>query len=211
MLAANWFAALLSPFLVLPAQDAARAEALHVDPVWFRPGCLQVRCGDEEWRREIEPLRTTQRPSPRLPGTRRARALSAPARPRDWRGSYSNRWRVGTRYGVQLVRDGDTRLGVEVGTGYRIAPLHDDGVRVPGPVFRGGISFARRLGDRASWSQRVQFEAGDGERFAKQMLGLDVVLAEDWQLETDYVIRYDTLGASGTETAEAWLGVRRQF
>jgi hypothetical protein len=54
-------------------------------------------------------------------------------------------------------------------------------------------------------------DTGNGERFVKQMLGVDVDLPSDWELETDYVIRYDSQGASGSDTAEAWLGLRRRF
>lgn len=217
----HWFAAVLVPFLTLPAQETATAyvletsllpaEVFQPDPIWYRPGCLQLHCGDEEWRRELRLLPVASRPSPRLPGVRSARPLSAPARPRDSRSSYSSDARIGTRYGMQLVRDGDARLGIEVGAGYRLTPAYDDGVSVPGPIFRGGINLGYRFGERAQWSQRVQFEAGGGQHFVKQMFGLDVSLADDWQLETDYVIRYDSLGASGSDTAEAWLGVRRLF
>jgi putative salt-induced outer membrane protein YdiY len=152
------------------------------------------------------------RQAPAAPaGNRSALPLSAPARTRETRGAYSNDWRVGTRYGFQMVRERDLQLGVEFGAGYRIAPLHDDGVGAPGPVFRGGINLGRRFGERAQWTQRLQFEAGNGERFARQAIGVDVELAAEWMLESDYVIRYDSRGASGSETAEAWFGVRRRF
>lgn len=210
---AAWFLAIVSPFLTLPlpVQDAVPVDPITIDPIWFRPDCLQVRCGAEEWKREVAPLPVSAKQRPRLPGLRAARPLSAPARPRESRAMYSNDWRIGTRYGLQLVRERDTQLGVELGAGYRLAPLWDDGVSLPGPVFRGGINLGQRLGERAQWSQRVIFETGNGERFVKQMLGLDVELPSDWELESDYVIRYDSQGASGTDTAEAWLGVRRRF
>lgn len=210
---AQWFLAIVSPFATtpIPVQDAAPVEAISIDPVWFRPDCLKVRCGDEEWQRQLQPLKVSEKARPRLPGLRAARALSAPARPRESRAAYSNDWRIGTRYGLQLVREPDTRLGVEFGAGYRFAPLNDDGIALPGPVFRGGLTLGHRLGDRAHWTQRVQFETGNGEHFVKQMLGIDVALPSDWELETDYVIRYDSLRTSGSDTAEAWLGLRRRF
>ena len=210
---AQWFLAIVSPFLTtpMPVQEAVPVEAISIDPIWFRPDCLQVECGDEEWKRQLEPLPVSSKRRPRLPGLRAARPLSAPARSRESRAAYSNDWRIGTRYGLQLVRDSDTQLGVEFGAGYRFAPLYDDGVSLPGPVFRGGISIGQRLGERAHWNQRVQFETGNGERFVKQMLGVDVELPSEWELETDYVIRYDSQGASGSDTAEAWLGLRRRF
>jgi len=210
---AEWFLAIVSPFLTtpMPVQEAAPVEPIRIDSIWFRPDCLQVECGDEEWARQLKPLRVSSKRRPRLPGVRATRPLSAPARARESRAVYSNDWRIGTRYGVQLVRERDTQFGLEFGAGYRLAPLHDDGISMPGPVFRGGISLGRRLGERTQWSQRVQFETGNGARFVKQMLGIDVELPDDWELETDYVIRYDSQGASGSDTAEAWLGLRRRF
>lgn len=215
---AEWLLLIANPFLVLPvpAADAAAVPAITLDPVWFQPRrCLSMRCGDEEWREEIEGLSTARGASgtrtPRLPGNRMVLPLSAPARQRESLVAYSNDWRIGTRYGIQMVREGDLQLGVEFGAGYRIAPLQDDGVGEPGPVFRGGISLGRQFGERMQWTQRLQFETGNGERFARQSIGVDVELAPDWSLESDYVIRYDSRGASGSETAEAWLGVRRQF
>lgn len=212
---AAWFL-LIAPFTAPPMsvlQSEPTLAAVASDSAWLRPRCLSVRCGDEEWRREAQPEihwnpRAAHKP---LPGTRNRLALSAPTARRYWHASYSNDWRIGTRYGVQVVRDTDTQFGIELGAGYRIAPLHDDGIASPGPVFRGGINLGRRFGERAQWSQRVQFETGNGERFVKQMLGLDVELASDWMLETDYVIRYDSRGASGSETSEAWMGIRREF
>lgn len=215
---AEWLLLIAHPFLTLPVPAAgpAAVPALTIDPLWFQPRhCLSTRCGNEEWRREIEGLPASPAASgkrrPRLPGNRTALPLSAPARTRESRAAYSNDWRIGTRYGFQMVRERDLQLGVEFGAGYRIAPLYDDGVGAPGPVFRGGINLGRRFGERAQWTQRLQFEAGNGERFARQTIGVDVELAPDWMLESDYVIRYDSRGASGSETAEAWFGVRREF
>jgi hypothetical protein len=212
---AEWLLLIANPFLTLPlpAAGPAAVPAITIDPLWFQPRhCLSTRCGDEEWRRE-EGASTgvSGKRRPRLPGVRSALPLSAPPRTRESRAAYSNDWRIGTRYGFQMVRERDLQLGVEFGAGYRIAPLHDDGVGAPGPVFRGGINLGRRFGERAQWTQRLQFEAGNGERFARQTIGVDVELAPDWLLESDYVIRYDSRGASGSETAEAWFGVRRQF
>lgn len=213
---AQWAFVIISPFMAPPTPLApveSPVVPLTVDARWFRARCLSTRCGDEEWRSDTQPdarVSATRR-KPRLPGVQPALPLRAPARRRDSYRPYSNDWRIGTRYGYQLVRDGDTRLGVEFGAGYRLAPLHDDGVSAPGPVFRGGINLGTRVGERTQFMQRVQFETGNGDYFVKQRLGLDVELAPEWMLETDYVTRYDSRGTSGTDTAEAWLGVRREF
>lgn len=215
---AEWLLLIAHPFMVLPvpAAGSGAVPAITIDPIWFQPRhCLSTRCGDEEWRQEVQavtPRRGGSDPrKPRLPGNRMALPLSAPVHARESLVMYSNDARIGTRYGVQVLRERDLQLGVELGAGYRLAPLYDDGVGLPGPVFRGGISLGRRFGERTQWTQRLQFETGNGERFARQTIGVDVELAPDWSLESDYVIRYDSRGASGSETAEAWFGVRRQF
>lgn len=213
---AKWFVILLTPFTTVPMpvlQADPVMAGIARDPPWLRPRCLSIRCGDAEWREEIDTAIAWNRHRTRkpLPGSRTRLPLRAPTARRDWHGAYSNDWRIGTRHGYQVVREADMRLGIELGAGYRLAPMYDDGVSIQGPVFRGGIDLGRSFGERAQWSQRVQFEAGNGERFVRQAFGLDVDLDDEWRLETDYVIRYDSQGASGSETAEAWLGVRREF
>lgn len=213
---AEWALAILATFTA-PPMPLLQADPVLVeiarDASWLRPRCLAVRCGDEEWRGDRQGGIAWREKAARqpLPGARRHLPLSAPAVRRDSYAAYSNDWRIGARQGYQLVRDPDMRLGVEFGAGYRMAPLHDDGVRMPGPVFRGGIDLGRQFGERVQWTQRVRFETGNGERFVHQSLGLDVSLDDDWRLETDYVIRYDSQGASGSETAEAWFGIRREL
>ena len=56
-----------------------------------------------------------RRKSLRLPGSQRYAQLSAPATPRESRGNYSNDFRIGTRYGVQAMRDGPTPTGPDAG------------------------------------------------------------------------------------------------
>ena len=207
------FATLTLPALLL-AEPSLAAVAAQAPQLPAR--CRSLRCGDEEWRARL-PYAPPSAPAPkpaasRLPGGRRAVALHAPASRRDSVASYSNRWRVGTRYGVQALRDGNTKLGLSVGAAYRISPLHDDGVGVAGPVLRGELDLRQRLGERATWPQRVQWEtAPGGEVFVKQSIALDVSLWENWMLETDYVVRHHHDGPSGPETAEGWLGLRRRF
>jgi hypothetical protein len=211
-------ALLAGPFVTLPSPQFGGDPtliALASDPAGLRLHCYSTRCGDEEWRQQLSPSRpetgraNTRRP--RLPGASAALPLRAPSTPRQSYASYSNDWRIGTRYSVQALRDRGTQLGLQFGAGYRLAPLQDDGVSATGPVFRGLIDFGQRLGERAWWTQRIQFETGRGERFIRQAIGLDVALWPAWTLETDVIIRHDSSGESGSETAESWMGIRRQF
>lgn len=209
---------LFSPFLTLPTPALGQPVMIEqaVDQARRRGSCLSLRCNDAEWRlasaTELHGRATNWRSTgPGLPGQRRATHLAAPARPREHRNNYSNRWRIGTQYGVQVLRDGPVQLGVAFDAGYRLAPRSDDGIRSTGPVFRGSINLGRQFGERTRWSQHVMFETGDGQSFVKQSLGLDIDLWPDWTLETDYVIRHRSSGASGKETAEGWFGIRRQF
>lgn len=220
MFAALGLAVLAGPFVTLPSPQFGGDPmliALGSDPARLRLHCYSTRCGDEEWRQQLLPStpatdrRRANTRRPRLPGTSAALPLRAPTIARQSHAGYSNDWRIGTRYNVQAVRDGDTRLGLQFGAGYRLAPLHDDGVSATGPVFRGMIDFGQRLGERAQWTQRIQFETGRGESFVRQAIGLDVALWPAWTLETDVIIRHDSRGDSGSETAESWMGIRRRF
>lgn len=214
--------ALLAPVLqlhvlLLQAPLLVPADAVEAQPVLDsaarrlvepRSRCLSLRCRGHEWRPHA-PLAfdAEARTPPTLPGARAAIGLRAPATPRESTVLYSNDWRIGSRHAVQLLRDGDTRLGVQFGAGYRLAPLHDDGTRLPGPVVRSELSFVRELGARAQWRQRVLVESGRGDVFVRQAFALDVELWPAWMLETGYVLRRDAGGGSG----EGSIRVLRRF
>lgn len=217
MLGAVGLALLTGPFVSIPTPVYGGEPALIVlasDPANLRLHCFSTQCGDREWRvadgtRTPRLVTATHRPV-NLPGGRRHAPLSAPVTRRDASSHYANHVRVGTTYGYDALRDGDTRVGLNFGAGYRLAPLHDDGVRHPGPVFRGELRLGQRLGDRAQWTQRIQVEAGREDTFVKQSIGLDVALWSEWTLETDAVIRHQP-NADAMRTAEGWLGIRRRF
>lgn len=205
-------------FLTLPS-PALNGDptliALASDPAQMRLYCFSTRCGDQEWKVAMSapaPVESSPRQrSLRLPGSQAYTALSAPATPRDSKAVYSNDFRIGTRYNVQAMRDGPTQLGLTLGAGYRLAALYDDGINIPGPVLRGELNFGQQIGDRAQWTQRVQFESGRGEAFVKQSVSLDVNLWRDWTLESDFAIRHDTQTGGGKETAESSIELRRRF
>lgn len=211
------------PFVTLPmpVYGDPTLMALASDPAQMRLYCFSTRCGDEEWRLALAPppVRAREPAGPgaqsrrplRLPGSQRYIGLSAPATPRESRGSYSNDFRIGTRYGVQALRDGPTQLGLQFGAGYRLAPLYDDGINRPGAVMRGELNFGQKIGDRARWTQRVFVESGGGDTFVKQTVQFDVALWPDWTLETDFAIRHDSNGGGGSESAESSIELRRRF
>ena len=220
MLGVLGLALLGGPFVTLPMPVTTgdpTLMAIASDPAQMRLYCFSTRCGDEEWQIAMAapmPAESTtdarQRPL-RLPGSQSFAALSAPATPRDSKALYSNDFRIGTRYSVQAVRNGPTQLGLTLGAGYRLAPLYDDGINQPGPVLRGELNLGQQIGERATWTQRVQFESGRGEAFVKQSVSLDVTLAPNWTLESDFAIRHDTQTGGGKETAESSIELRRRF
>jgi hypothetical protein len=212
MLGAIGLALLGAPLVTLPTP---------ADPAQMRLQCFSTRCGDEEWKLAMAPRQREPEIDPAdlpplrkvlLPGQQRVvGGVSAPATSRASRAMYSNDYRIGTRYGVQAVRDGDTQIGLSFGAGYRLAPLADDGINRPGAVFRGELNLGQRLSDRARWSQRVQVESGGGDTFVKQSVRLDVDVWRNWKLETDFAIRHDNKGGGGSESAESSIELIRRF
>lgn len=217
MSAALGLALMAGPFLTLPAsalvEPAPHVAQLGSDPAHMRLWCYSLRCGDEEWHApKLErPRFASVRVAGPLPGSGSWIGLRAPATPRESHASYANDWRVGARYGVQALRDGPARVAVQLGAGYRLAPLGDDGIHQPGPVVRGALDFGYRFGERVNWNQLIQWEAGQGQTFVKQSIGLDVLLWPDWTLETDFAIHHDEMGRSGLESAESSVQLHRRF
>lgn len=208
---------LTGPFVSFPTPVYGGEQALvslASDPANLRLPCYSTRCGDQEWLVAADAkaprLSTAPRRPVLLPGSRSRAPLRAPASRRDASSHYANHFRVGTTYGYEALRDGDTRVGLNFGAGYRLAPLGDDGVRHAGPVFRGELRLGQRLGERAQWNQRIQFEAGREDTFVKQSVGFNVALWPDWTLESDAVIRHRP-DVDPMRTAEGWLGIRRRF
>ena len=216
MLGTLGLALLSAPFMTLPAPASygdPTLVALGSDPAQLRLFCYSTRCGDEEWRRARSPARQDFSDGGNLvlPGSTPWIGLHVSSHSRHSAASYANAWRIGARYRVQAVSNGPTSLGVQLGAGYRLAPLYDDGIHLPGPVLRGVVEIDHQLTPRAEWNQRIQFETGHGMTFVKQSVGLDVALWPHWNLESDFTIRHDEVGRSGTESAESSLKLRRRF
>ncbi|WP_057922698.1 DUF481 domain-containing protein [Lysobacter capsici] len=224
MLGAIGLALLGAPLVTLPTPAFGGDPiliAIASDPAQMRLYCFSTRCGDEEWKLamarrqrapEIDPADLPPLRKVELPGQQRViGGVSAPATSRESRSMYSNDYRIGTRYGVQAVRDGPTQIGLQFGAGYRLAPLYDDGINRPGAVFRGELNLGQRIGDRARFTQSVQVESGRGDTFVKQSVRLDVEVWQNWKLETDFAIRHDNNGGGGSESAESSIELIRRF
>ena len=142
---------------------------------------------------------------------RRLIALYEPAAARDRVIAYARNWRVDTTYRLDAVREQDTSLRVELGTGYRIEPYTDYGTAVPGLVARGGFSLQQRFGNRALWNQRVLFETGRENTYVRQSVGLDLRLADDWMLHSSLEMWHDTAANGGEGRTEKTGSVRLRY
>src|SRR3546814_12209854 len=105
--------------------------AIAAGHVSLRAPCYRLVCPDAEW---LEPTAYTTLWKPRVPGTmprlRPARpsplatrsyaSLHAPATKREWFDAEASYAKVDTTYGMQAIRRPDTKVPLELGTGYRL-------------------------------------------------------------------------------------------
>ncbi|MCW5580410.1 MAG: DUF481 domain-containing protein [Luteimonas sp.] len=211
MLAAWWLAVVGLPVFLQPlpeAPDVPAAVALASGQVSLRQPCYRLACGDAEWSASPGPAdwRATAAPGavqrivpqklPRL-ATRRFIGLNSPATRRDWFSSRGNAALVDTRYGLEAVRAPQTRLDVEVGTGYRLEPYSGYGTAAQGPVALGQMRLSQRFGERAELKQQVRVEKGRENAFIRQTIGVDLALDPQWSLLGDFELRHDTAGNGG--------------
>lgn len=212
-----WLAVVGLPVFTQPLPEAPlqpAAVALVGGQVSLRSPCYRLVCRDAEWTgqrpRALPPppppgtpaqLRRQQRAAARLQN-RRTIALYAPAAARDRVLAYARNWRVDTTYRLDAIRERDTNLRLELGTGYRIEPYTDFGTAVPGMVARGGFSLQQRFGDRALWNQRVLFETGRENTYVRQTIGLDLFLLDHWTLHSSLEMWHDTAADGGEGRTE---------
>ena len=212
-----WLAVVGLPVFTQPLPEAPfqpAPVALVGGQVPVRTPCYQLVCRDAEWQgplpRALSPppppgarvgVRRQQAATQRL-RNRRLIGLYTPAVARDRLIAYARNWRVDTTYRLDAVREEDTSLRVELGTGYRIEPYTDYGTAVPGLVARGGFSLQQRFGDRALWNQRVLFETGRENTYVRQSVGLDLWLADDWTLHSSMEMWHDTAANGGEGRTE---------
>lgn len=224
---ASWWLALAGlPVFLQPlpeAPDRPAAVALASGQVSLRQPCYSLVCADAEWlaasRRPLQPARApgaydriAPASNPQLQ-SRRIIGLRSPATRRDWFYNTGREDRLAATYGFEAVRRPDTRVAVELGTGYRMQPYVDYGTAAQGPIARGSLQLQRRFGDRAQLQQRVQVETGRANTFVRQTIGLDLHLMPQWTLRSDFELRHNSAGNGGhgaTDT-EGSLSLRYAF
>src|SRR3546814_17285537 len=77
---------------------------------------------------------------------------------------------------MQAIRRPDTKVQLELGTGYRLQPYADYGTAAIGVIDTGGLRLSQRLGDWAENKQRARVEHGPTHTFVRQPLGVEILL-----------------------------------
>ncbi|MCR6663227.1 MAG: DUF481 domain-containing protein [Luteimonas sp.] len=226
MLASWWLAVAGLPVFLQPlpeAPDRPAAVAIASGQVSLRQPCYSLVCPDAEW---LSASRSPAKPG-RAPGaydriaptanpqlqSRRIIGLRSPATRRDWFYNTGRNDRIATTYGFEAIRNPDTRMQVELGTGYRIQPYVDYGTASQGPIARGSLLFSQRFGERAFLLQRVHVETGRANTFVRQTIGFDLQLIPQWSLRSDFELRHNTAGngGNGATDTEGSLSLRYTF
>jgi len=213
MVGAFWLAVLLPPVFVQPfpqAPDTPAAIALFAGEVSLQRPCYTLKCLQDGWRLAAMPLPARRSPfslARRLPAQRNS--LYAPATRREWYANYSSNARLGTRYGIDAIRDPDTQLSIEVGSGYRLQPYADDGIGHIGPVARGSLRWLQRISDRARLEQQVRVETGRGDTYVRNMMSLDIILESNWTLRSSVDVSHDS--AADDTAARGLVQLRYSF
>jgi hypothetical protein len=210
---AFWLAVFMPPVFVQPfpqAPDTPAAIAILAGDVSLQRPCYTLRCLQDGWQLAATPLPARRNPFSLRRGLPAQRGfLYAPATRREWTSNYSSNARLGTRYGIDAIRDPETQLSIEVGSGYRLQPYADDGIGHIGPVARGSLRWLQRLGDRARLEQQVRVETGRGDTYVRNMMSLDIVLESNWTLRSSVDLRHDS--AADDTAAQGSLQLRYSF
>jgi hypothetical protein len=226
MFASWWLAVIGLPVFLQPlpeAPDQPAVLAIASGQVSLRQPCLRLRCADAEWQQAARPPRTLAREeapgvidpirAERLPrlATRRFIGLHSPASRRDWFDTRGGAALVDARYGMEAVRSAQTRVQLELGTGYRLQPYADYGTATQGPVAMGQLRLSQRLGDFGSLNQQVRVERGRENAYLRQTIGLDLELAPQWSLLGDFELRHDTAGNGGQGHTDRESSLRLRY
>src|SRR3546814_2072702 len=88
--------------------------------------------------------------------TRSYASLHAPATKREWFDAEASYAKVDTTYGMQAISRPDTKVQLELGTGYRLQPYAEYGTAAIGVLATGGLRLSPRFGDWAAINQRSE-------------------------------------------------------
>lgn len=213
MFAAWWLAVLVPPVFVQPLPQAADADAAIADVpavvalaggrASLQRPCRSLACLQAGWALPPAPVFAARAardpfalPAPLPPAA--GGGLYVPASRSDWLGTYGSNWRLGARYGIEAIRQPDTQLRIELGSGYRLQPYVDDGTAGTGPVARGRVDWTQRLGERAQLRQQLQVETGRHDTYLRNSLLLELVLQPNWTLHSRLELRHDSAAADTT-------------
>lgn len=226
MFAVWWLAFAGLPVFQQPLPESPQEPAVYAvasGRASLRAPCYALVCTDAEW---SAPTRYTRLRRPESPGAipqlqplrvpviaARRYPLYSPASRRDWRASHASHTRIDTRFGYEAIRTPDTRLQMEVGTGYRLEPYADFGTAAAGPIASGQLQLSRSLADGALLRQQVQVETGRSNTTLRQALGVDLELRPQWTLHSNLEVRHDTTadGGQGHTDTEGSLRLRYAF
>ncbi len=95
-------------------------------------------------------------------------------------------------YGRQMIDSERTRLGGEIGPGYRRARDFETGVVESDLIVRGLLDFSHRLTDSAELVNRLLVEAGADNTFAQNDFGISVAMNESFALKAGLQARHNT-------------------
>lgn len=223
MLAAPlWLAMAGLPVFQLPiagAPDRPAAIALAAGDVSLRRPCLALRCAGAEWepgstatyayRGDDQPVIQATLPGEQRGGKAMRVAVSRP----DWvykRVDYS---RAVTGYGVAPIRNGDTTLQIEAGTGVRLQPYLDKGTAKVGPIARGRVSLQQRVGEKTDLKQELVIETGRANTYVHNALGVDLRLLPQLRLNSGLQVEHDSAGNGGRGSTDTYgnLSLQRDF
>lgn len=203
-----------------PGEPAALAVAAGRASV--RMPCYRLICPDSEW---LAPTRYTTLWKPEVPGslphlrpvrvsplaTRRYVSLSAPTSRREWFDTQATRAKIDTTYGMAAIRSPDTRLQLELGTGYRLQPRVGYGTAAIGPIASGGLRLSQSFGDWGQLNQQVTVETGRHNTFMRQTIGVDIRLQPRLTLQSRVEMRHDTAANGGQGHTDTEGSVRLRY
>lgn len=100
-------------------------------------------------------------------------------------------------YARTLVDSERTQFNAEIGPGYRRAREVDTGVVESDAILRGLLDFSHQLTGNTRLVNRLLVEAGEGNTFAQNDLGVSVAMNESFALKVGLQARHNTTAAEG--------------
>lgn len=121
---------------------------------------------------------------------------------RDAFGTYEYQWTAAAGYGVEALRSEAHKLSLELGPGYRFAK--DQGARVHHneAIGRGMADWRWKLTANASLVDTLLFESGRDNTFVRNVLGVQVAVAEGLAMKAGLETRYNSDVEPGIENTD---------